>query len=140
MSKVTHQSKDFFSESKKSNSKIIHATKNASPNFQKSLVRLQQDYIDAWKTVINSVISLEKEYSERVGFLPKVSDSTIQTIHEMTEMSIQAYLKQNEILFDTVGTTEQAFATFNDSTKSFTSINKGIMELLMSKYGMQLKT
>ena len=79
-------------------------------------------------------------FANKVGFFPKVSESSLQIIHEMTEMSIQAYLKQNKIIFDTVGTTEQAFATFNDTTKSFTLINKEIMEFLMYKYGMKLKT
>lgn len=139
MGEMTQESKDVFTASKKSNARIFNATKNTSPEIHQSLVRLQQDYIDAWKTVINSAISLEKEYANKVGFLPKVSESSLQIINEMAEMSIQAYLKQNKFIFDTVGTTEQAFATFNDTTKSFTLINKEIMEFLMSKYGMKLK-
>lgn len=103
-------------------------------------MKLQQDYVDTWKTVINSAISLELEYANSVGFLPNVSESTLQTIHDMTELSIQAYLQQNKIMFDTVGITEQTFATFNDTTKSFTSLNKEIMEFLMSMYGGKLKT
>jgi len=140
MKEFLQEQKDIFTISKKNNARFFDATKKISPKYHQSIVKLQQDYVDAWKTVINSAISLELEYANSAGFLPNVSESTLQTIHDMTELSIQAYLQQNKIMFDTVGTTEQTFATFNDTTKSFTSLNKEIMEFLMSMYGGKLKT
>ncbi|QLH06328.1 hypothetical protein [Nitrosopumilus ureiphilus] len=140
MNEFLQKHKDIFTISKTNNARFFDATKKISPKYHQSIVRLQQDYIDAWKTVINSAISLELEYANNAGFVPNVSESTLQTIHEMTELSIQAYLQQNKIIFDTVVTTKQAFATFNDTTKSFTSMNKEIMEFLMSMYEEKLKT
>ena len=55
-------------------------------------MKLQQDYIDAWKTMINSAISLEQEYAFEEGFLIDVPESVLQTIHDLTEASIQAHL------------------------------------------------
>lgn len=45
------------------------------------------------KNVINSTISLELEYANNTGFLTNVSESTLQTIRDMAELSIQTYLQ-----------------------------------------------
>lgn len=132
--------KDIFTVSKKNTAKIFDVTKKTNPKYHQSIVKLQQDYIDAWKNVINSAISLELEYANNTGFLTNVSESTLQTVRDMVELSIQTYLQQNKFISDTVETTKQSFTTFNATTKSFTVLNKEIIEYLMSTYESKFST
>ena len=140
MDELGKDSNDIFAISKKNTTKIFDAAKKTNPKYHQSIVKLQHDYIDAWKNVINSAISLELEYANNAGSLTNVSESTLQTIREMTELSIQAYLKQNMFLSDSVDTIKQSFSSFNATTKSFTNLNKEIMEYLMSIYDSKLST
>lgn len=140
MDKHNQKPKDIFTVSKKNTGIFFDITKKTSPKYHQSIVKLQQNYIDAWKNVMNSAISLELGFATNAGFLTNVSESSLQTIHDMTELSIQAYLQQNKIIYDTVETTKQSFTTFNDTTKSFTTFNKEILECLMSIYKPKLKT
>jgi hypothetical protein len=139
VSKVPQEPKDIFTISKQNASRFFDETKKTSPKYHQSIVKLQQDYIDAWKTVINSAISLEQEYASNAGLPTNVSESTLQTIRDMTELSIQAYLQQNKKILDGCETTAQTFTIFNETTKSFVSLNKEIMEYLLSVYEQKLK-
>jgi hypothetical protein len=140
VSELPQDSKNFFTISKKNTIQFFNETRRISPKYHQSIVNLQQDYIDAWKTVINSAISLEQEYATNTGFLTKVSETTLQTIRDMVKMSNQAYIQQNKLTFDTVKTTKDAFNIFNETTKSFALLNEEIMRYLMSIYDQKLKT
>ena len=126
--------KDVFSISKKNSDRFFTEVKKTAPKYRQSMVNLQQDYVDAWKSVINSTILLEQEYAKKAGFLTETSESAIQTIHEMTEASILAYLQQNQLIFDSTKMTKQTFDTFMQNTKSFSSLNKEIMEYLLDLF------
>ena len=95
MKELVEDPKDIFTISKRNNAKLFDVTKKTNSKYHQSIVKLQQDYIDAWKKVINSAISLELEYANNAGFLTNVSESTLQTIRDMAELSIQTYLQQN---------------------------------------------
>jgi len=140
VSEFPQDPKNFFTISKKNNARFFNETRKISPKYHQSIVHLQQDYIDAWKTVINTAISLEQEYATNAGFLTNVSETTLQTIRDMVELSNQAYLQQNKLTFDTVKTTKDAFSIFNETTKSFALLNEEIIRYLMSIYDLKLKT
>ena len=97
-------------------------------------MNIQQEYIDAWKTVINSTILLEQEYAKKAGFFTEIPEANIQTIHDMTEASVFAYLQQNQLIFDSTKITKQTFNTFMENTKSFSSLNKEILEYLLDVF------
>lgn len=128
------ESLDIFSLSQKNVNAFFDEIQNTSPKFNQSLLKLHQDYVDAWKAVINSAISIEKEYATKVGLSVDVSESISKTIRDITEISIQAYLQQNKLALDTSEVSKQAFATFNQTAKSFVSLNQEIMDYLMSVF------
>ena len=59
MDKSSKESKDLFGASKKNIERFFNEVEKSAPKYHQSVSKLQQDYIDAWKTVINSAISLE---------------------------------------------------------------------------------
>ena len=140
MSKSNQNTKDIFDVSKKNIERFFSEIEKSSPKYHQSVAKLQQDYIDAWKTVINSAISLEQEYATKAGYKLEVSDSVLKTIRDITDISLQAYANQNKISVDTSEATKQAFKTFNQNTKSFATLNKEIMGYIMSVFEQKLNT
>jgi hypothetical protein len=140
MSNSNQNSKDIFTVSQKNIARFFDQVEKSSPKYHQSVAKLQQDYIDAWKTVINSAISLEQEYATKAGYKLEVPDSVLKTIRDITDMSLQAYANQNKISVDTSEATKQAFKTFNQNTKSFATLNKEIMGYIMSVFEQKLNT
>ncbi len=140
MDKSSDQSKDLFGVSKKNIDRFFNEVEKSSPKYHQSVAKLQQDYIDAWKTVINSAISLEQEYAIKAGYKTEVPESVLKTIRDITDFSLQAYTNQNKITTNTTEATKQAFKTFNQNTKSFATLNKEIMGYIMSVFEQKLNT
>jgi uncharacterized protein with PIN domain len=140
MDKSSHQSKDLFGVSKKNIDRFFNEVEKSSPKYHQSVAKLQQDYIDAWKTVISSAISLEQEYAVKAGYKTEVPESVLKTIRDITDFSLEAYANQNKITTNTSEATKQAFKTFNQNTKSFATLNKEIMGYIMSVFEQKLNT
>ncbi len=140
MDRSSHQPKDLFGVSKKNIDRFFNEVEKSSPKYHQSVAKLQQDYIDAWKTVINSAISLEQEYAIKAGYKTEVPESVLKTIRDITDFSLEAYTNQNKITVNTSEATKQAFKTFNQNTKSFATLNKEIMGYIMSVFEQKLNT
>ena len=140
MDKSSHESKDLFGVSKKNIDRFFNEVEKSAPKYHQSVAKLQQDYIDAWKTVINSAISLEQEYAIKAGYKTEVPESVLKTIRDITDFSLEAYANQNKITTNTSEATKQAFKTFNQNTKSFATLNKEIMGYIMSVFEQKLNT
>ena len=139
MSMSAQDTKEIFLESKKNIEQIFDEINETSPKQNHSLVKLQQEYVEVWKNMTNSVILLEREYANQAGFLRSVPNFSLQIIYDMIEVSIQAYLQQNKFSLDIIDNTKQAFITFNENTKSFFSLNKEIMAYLIPMFEHKLK-
>ena len=140
MTKPTSQSKDIFSVCKKSVEKFFTEVEKSTPPFQQVTTKLQQDYIEAWKNVINSAIALEEEYATKAGLKTDVPEDVLKIIRDITEQAVQAYKAQNKIVMDVNEATKQAFSAFNENTKSFASLNRNIMGFMMSVFEKKSKT
>ena len=140
MSKPAQEQKDIFSVCKKNVDKFFSEIEKSTPRYQQSVQKQQQDYLNAWKSVINSAISLEQEYATKAGFNVDVPEATLSAIRELTQQAIKAYEAQNKVVMDTAEATKQAFNAFNENTKSFASLNRNIMGFMMSVLEQRSKT
>ncbi len=132
--------KDIFSVCKKNVDKFFSEIEKSTPRYQQSAQKLQADYLNAWKTLINSAISLEQEYATKAGFSVDVPEATLGAIREVTQQAIKAYETQNKVVIDTAEATKQAFNAFNENTKSFASLNRDIMGFMLSTIQQKSKT
>ena len=140
MSKPAQEQKDIFSVCKKNVDKFFSEIEKSTPRYQQSVQKQQQDYLNAWKSVINSAIFLEQEYATKAGFNVDVPEATLSAIRELTQQAIKAYEAQNKVVMDTAEATKQAFNAFNENTKSFASLNRNIMGFLISSIQQKSKT
>ena len=140
MSEPTGESKDVFTVCKQNVAKFFSEVEKSTPRYLQSVAKLQQDYVDAWKNVINSAITLEQEYANKAGLNTNVPEATLKTIRDITEQAIKAYETQNKIALGSAEETTKAFNVFNETTKSFASLNRNIMESMMSTFQQKSKT
>jgi len=140
MSEPTRASKDIFTECKQNVSKFFGEVEKSTPRYQQSVAKLQENYVEAWKNVINSAITLEQEYVNKAGLNADVPEATLKTIRDITEQAIKAYENQNKIVLDSADEITKAFNAFNENTKSFASLNRNIMESMMSSFQQKSKT
>jgi len=128
----TTQPKDIYAVWTQSVAKFFDEAEKSTSQYRQSAATLQQEYLEAWKSVINSAIALEKEYASKAGLNAEVPEATLKTAREITEKAIQAYQTQNKLTETSTDMAKKAFQTFNDNTKSFASLNKEIMDSMMS--------
>ena len=140
MSEPTGESKDVFTVCKQNVAKFFSEVEKSTPRYLQSVAKLQQDYVDAWKNVINSAITLEQEYANKAGWNTSVPEATLKTIRDITEQTLKAYEIQNKIAVGSAEGTTEAFNAFNENTKSFASLNRNIMESMMSTFQQKSKT
>jgi len=140
MSEPTGKSKDVFTVCKQNVAKFFSEVEKSTPRYQQSVAKIQRDYVEAWKNVINSAITLEQEYANKAGLNTDLPEATLQTIRDITAQAIKAYETQNKIGLDSAEGTIDAFNAFNENTKSFASLNRNIMESMMSASQQKSKT
>jgi len=140
MSNPTGESKDVFTVCKQNVAKFFSEIQKSTPQYQQSVANLQQDYVEAWKNVINSAIALEQEYANKAGLNADVPEATLKTIRDITEQAIKVYEDQNKISLDVTEETTKAFNVFNENAKSFASLNRNIMFSMMSAFQQKSKT
>jgi len=139
MSDSSKESKDVFSVCEKNVNKFFSEIEKSTPKYQDSVATLQKDYLDAWKHVLSSAIALEREYATKAGYNVDVPEATMQTVRNITQQAMQAYETQNKILQNSGEMTKQAFSAFNQSSKSFASLNRDIMGFMMSAFQQKSK-
>ena len=132
MSSSTQQPKDIYAVWTQSVAKFFDEAEKSTSQYRQSVATLQQEYLEAWKSVINSAIALEKEYAVKAGLSADVPEATLKTAREITEKAIKAYQTQNKLTETSTDIAKKTFQAFNDNTKSFASLNKEIMDSMMS--------
>ncbi len=132
MSSSTEQPKDIYAVWTQSVAKFFDEAEKSTSQYRQSVATLQQEYLEAWKSVINSAIALEKEYAVKAGLSADVPEATLKTAREITEKAIKAYQTQNKLTETGTDIAKKTFQAFNDNTKSFASLNKEIMDSMMS--------
>jgi hypothetical protein len=134
MTTQTSETKDVFTVCKQNAERFFNEIEKSSPLYQQSVSNLQHDYHNAWKNVINSSIALEQEYATKAGLKTDISEGTLKAIQDITEQAIAVYTAQNKIVLDATDSTKKAFDAFNENTKSFVTLNKNMMQLMMSVF------
>ena len=128
------ETKDIFTVCKQNVAKFFNEIEKTTPIYQQSASNLQHDYYEAWKNVLNSSIALEQEYATKAGLKTEIPEGTLKAIQDITEQAIAVHVAQNKIVLDAADSTKKIFDAFNENTKSFATLNKNMMQLMMSVF------
>ena len=135
--KVTTQtnSKDVFSAYHENIDRLFNGVKQSVPQYHQSITNVQQEYLQAYETVLDSSITLQKEYLEKAGIAADIPEATLRIIRDTTEEFVKAASMQNQIALATIDVTQQQnIKTFNDNAKSFADLNRNILQSWISVF------
>ncbi len=114
--------------------KYFDEVDKTAKQYFKSITDLQEAYSTAWRNVVESVFSIQKEFARKAGISTGVPEAFIRTANDMTEDIIKAQTLQNEIGLAAINSTIQNIKTFNENAKTFTGLNQHLVQSWISAY------
>ncbi len=129
---TTKISKDVFSVYQQNVDKLFSGIKQSVPQYHQSITNVQQEYLQAYENIVDSTITLQKEYAKKAGIATNIPEATLKVIHDTTEEFVKATSIQNQIALATIDSTQQNIKTFNDNAKSFADLNRNILQSWIS--------
>jgi hypothetical protein len=127
-------SKDVFSVCQENVDKLFNGIRQSVPHYHQSITNVQQEYLQAYENVIDSTITLQKEYVKKAGIAANIPEATLKVIHDTTEEFVKAASIQNQITLATIDTVQQNIKTFNDNAKLFADLNRNILQSWISAF------
>ena len=126
--------KDVFSVYQENVDKLFNGIKQLVPQYHQSITNVQQEYLQAYENVVDSTITLQKEYVQKAGIAANIPEATLKVIHDTTEEFVKAASIQNQVTLATIDATQQNIKTFNDNAKSFVELNRNILQSWISAF------
>ncbi|HEU04144.1 MAG TPA: hypothetical protein ENH95_03360 [Nitrosopumilus sp.] len=130
----TTNTKDVYGVSQQNVDKYFEGIKQQVPRYHQSVTNVQQEYLDACENIINSSITLQKEFARKAGVTTNVPEAALRAIRDTTEEIVKASTIQNQIALATIDATQQNIKTFNDNAKAFADLNKNILQSWISAF------
>ena len=130
----TPETKDTFSVYQENVDKIFSGIRHSVPQYHQSITNVQQEYLQAYENIVDSTITLQKEYAKKAGITTNIPQTTLKVIHDTTEEFVKAASIQNQITLATIDATQQNIKTFNDNAKSFADLNRNILQSWISAF------
>ena len=130
----TTNTKDVYGVSQQNVDKYFNGIKQQVPRYHQSVTNVQQEYLDACENIINSSITLQREFARKAGITTNVPEAALRAIRDTTEEIVKASTIQNQIALATIDATQQNIKTFNDNAKAFADLNKNILQSWISAF------
>ncbi|MBS3922429.1 MAG: hypothetical protein KGZ37_04680 [Nitrosarchaeum sp.] len=130
----TPGAKDVFSVYQESIDKIFTGIRQSVPQYHQSITNVQQEYLQAYENVVDSTITLQKEYAKKFGIAANIPQATLKVMNDTTEEFVKAASIHNQITLATIDATQQNIKTFNDNAKSFADLNRNILQSWISAF------
>jgi hypothetical protein len=128
------QPRDIFTLYKQNVDKYFENIEQAVPRYHQSITNVQQEYLHACENVVDSVITLQKEFATKSGLNTNVPEATLKVVRDLTEETIKAFTIQNQVILAAIDATHQNIKAFNDNAKSFADLNKNIVQSWISTF------
>ncbi|MGD8708636.1 MAG: hypothetical protein PVI88_08155 [Nitrosopumilaceae archaeon] len=126
--------KDAFSIYQQNVDKVFTSIKQSVPQYHQSITNVQQEYLQAYENMVDSSITIQKEFAKKSGMAANIPEATLKVMRDTTEEFVKAASIQNQIALATIDATQQNIKTFNDNAKSFADLNKNIMQSWISAF------
>lgn len=130
----TPGTKDVFSVYEENVDKIFSGIRHSVPQYHQSITNVQQEYLQAYENIVDSTITLQKEYAKKAGITTDIPQATLKVIHDTTEEFVKIASIQNQMTLATMDATQQNIKTFNDNAKSFADLNRNILQSWISAF------
>ena len=131
---TTRNPKDVFSVYQQNVDKLFNGIRQSVPQYHQSITNVQQEYLQAYENIVDSTITLQKEYAKKAGIATNIPEATLKVIHDTTEEFVKAASIENQVVLATIDATQQNIKTFNDNAKSFADLNRNVLQSWISAF------
>jgi len=126
--------KDAFSVYQQNVDKFFTSIKQSVPQYHQSITNVQQEYLQAFENIVDSSITIHKEFAKKSGIAANIPEAALKAIRDTTEEFVKAASINNQVALATIDATQQNIKTFNENAKSFADLNKNIMQSWFSAF------
>jgi len=139
MSKIenTNNPKDIYSVWNDGVETFYSNMEKSIPQFHQAATNLLQEYIQAWNDASSSIIDIQREFAIKVGIHANMQESSMNMIHDSAE-KIRRSLNVQTLSITSINATQQSIHTWNENSKSFANINKGMMDSLVLSFNSKI--
>ncbi len=134
MSKATQETKEIYEVYKQNVNKFFDEMEKAAPQYLQSITNLQQECTAACKNAVESAISIQQEFANKIGLNTNVPAAMTKTVSDVTEEIIKTRAIQNKVLLAAIDATKQNIKTFNDNAKAFVGLNQNLAQFWISAF------
>lgn len=129
--------KNIFESMTQSFDKIHNNIEQSTPQYTQSLSNLQQEYLATWKNMVCSNITLQQEYSKKIGFSTESMEITTQIIQKMTEEVIKGFRVQSDFIQTWLDALQKNIHTINENSTTFSEVNKKFVTSLTNAWNVK---
>ena len=126
--------KDAFSVYQQNVDKLFTTVKQSVPQYHQSITNVQQEFLQAYENMIDSSITLQKEFVKKSGITTSIPEAALKVMRDTTEEFVKAASIQNQMALASIDATQQNIKAFNDNAKSFAELNKNIVQSWISAF------
>ena len=119
---------DVFSTVEETVQEQVKSAEKSFPNYQTSVTSLQQEYTEAFQNIVDSTITLQREFANRTGINTALPEATESAVNKTNEQISKVQDVQNKVALATIDVTRQNIKTFNENAKAFADLNKSVMQ------------
>ena len=119
---------DVFSTVEETVQEQVKSAEKSFPNYQTSVTSLQQEYTEAFQNIVDSTITLQREFANKTGINTALPEATESAVNKTNEQISKVQDVQNKVALATIDATRQNIKTFNENEKAFADLNKSVMQ------------
>ena len=124
---------DFFVTYKQNVDKYFESLENSIPKYYQTIHELQQEYLQAWENMFNASVSIQKEFSNKIGLNTK-STVASKYISDATDSVTKARAVRDKIILKSIETAKENVKAWNNQSQTFTDTNKKIAQFWLSLF------
>jgi len=137
----TRKEEDVFTVYSQSIENYLYSVKKNTAVYLQSVTDLQEKIIDSWQKSMGSAITLQKKFAQESNASIQVPDATIKLINDLAAKEDKTQALQNKILLSSIEVIRQNIKCFNDNLRTFTELNRKIVQSGSSQIKMpQIRT
>ena len=125
---------DVFSTVEETVQEQVKSAEKSFPNYQTSVTSLQQEYTEAFQNIVDSTITLQREFANKTGINTALPEATESAVNKTNEQISKVQDVQNKVALATIDVTRQNIKTFNENAKAFADLNKSVMQSLITAF------
>ena len=125
---------DVFSTVEGTVQEQVKSAEKSFPNYQTSVTSLQQEYTEAFQNIVDSTITLQREFANKTGINTALPEATESAVNKTNEQISKVQDVQNKVALATIDVTRQNIKTFNENAKAFADLNKSVMQCWITAF------